>query len=117
MELAEFQGNVVQSIELSQADIRWYEERLSLVVENRIVKLTATEYQLLFPMRHRLPVPYEELALAVYGCEMDNKVRLMLDKHIDRIRGKIRSTGYYVYCILNYGYILLPEVYLRSRQA
>ena len=41
---------------------------------------------------------------------MDEKARLTMDKHVERIRGKLRGTGIYLYCVLGYGYLLLPEV-------
>jgi DNA-binding response OmpR family regulator len=43
----------------------------------------------------------------MYNCEVDPQVREMIDKHIDRLRRKLRNTGLYVYCILGYGYLLL----------
>jgi DNA-binding response OmpR family regulator len=94
---------------LKVKDIRWYTDRRSISIRDRIVRLTLTEYQLLAPLKHGEPITYANLAMAVYHCEIDEKVRLMMDKHIDRIRGKLRGTGLYIYCVLNYGYILLPE--------
>jgi hypothetical protein len=45
-----------------------------------------------------------------YRYQVDDRVRSMMDKHIDRIRNKLRGTGFYVYCVLGYGYLLLPEL-------
>ncbi|GCE03492.1 helix-turn-helix domain-containing protein [Dictyobacter aurantiacus] len=92
-------------------DIRWYNEQHSIIIQGRIVKLTMKEYQLLFPLRQGKPITYAQLAMSVYGCSLDGKVRLMMDKHIDRIRGKLRGRGLYIYCVLNYGYVLLPEIW------
>jgi DNA-binding response OmpR family regulator len=89
--------------------MRWNIERHTVVINNRIIILTVTEFRLLHPLRDGIPVTYAGLASIVYGCSMDEKVRVMLDKHIDRIRGKLRGTGIYVYCVLGYGYLLLPE--------
>jgi DNA-binding response OmpR family regulator len=96
---------------ITTKDIRWLNDRHMLIVQNRKIKLTITEYRLLFPLKHGKPVTYAELSLSVYGCSVDEKVRLMMDKHIDRTRGKLRGTGLYIYCVLNYGYILLPEIW------
>jgi DNA-binding response OmpR family regulator len=74
------------------------------------VCLTMTEFSLLFPLRYGTPTTYAELAEIAYSYAADEKVRVMMDKHIDRIRSKLRGTGIYIYCILNYGYLLLPEV-------
>ncbi len=90
-------------------DMKWNIERHNVLIKNRTVSLTMTEFQLLYPLRNGLPVTYADLAYMVYKCSMDNKVRAMLDKHIDRIRGKLRGTGVYVYCVLGYGYMLFPE--------
>ena len=90
-------------------DIEWNIERHNILIKNRTIALTVTEFQLLYPLRSGLPVTYAELALLVYHCSMDNKVRMMLDKHIDRMRGKLRGTGIYIYCVLGYGYILFLE--------
>ncbi len=92
-------------------DIKWNVEKRTIFIRNRVVALTSTEFQLLYPLRHGLPVTYADLAFMVYKCSMDGKVRVMLDKHIDRIRSKIRGTGIYIYCVLGYGYMIFPEIW------
>lgn len=90
-------------------DVLWDTTHHCITVAGVKVMLTATEYRLLFPLRHGQPVTYADLAQMAYAYKVDDKVRMMMDKHIDRIRGKLRGTGIYVYCVLNYGYLLLPE--------
>jgi DNA-binding response OmpR family regulator len=92
------------------SDIVWDNERHSIVIGDMTVMLTATEYRLFYPLRHGVPVTYADLALDAYNYIVDEKVRTMMDKHIDRIRSKLRGTGIYVYCVLSYGYLLLPEL-------
>src|SRR5579883_3249530 len=87
-------------------DIKWNIERHNMRIKNRVIALTITEFRLLYALRDGLPVTYADLALMVYNCAMDGKVRVMLDKHIDRIRGKLRGAGIYIYCVLGYGYML-----------
>ncbi|HLZ60412.1 MAG TPA: hypothetical protein VKR06_26000 [Ktedonosporobacter sp.] len=91
-------------------DTVWNTERHTITIGDMTVMLTATEYRLLFPLRHGIPVTYSDLARVAYDYSIDDKVRTMMDKHIDRIRGKLRGTGIYVYCVLSYGYLLLPEL-------
>ncbi|HLI91832.1 MAG TPA: winged helix-turn-helix domain-containing protein [Ktedonobacteraceae bacterium] len=93
------------------SDIKWDNQRHAIVVGKTTIALTPTEYRLLFPLRHGTPVTYATLAQLAYNYTFDDKMRTMMDKHIDRIRGKMRGTGIYVYCVLNYGYLLLPEVF------
>ena len=91
------------------SDIEWNAKLHSIRIGHTIITLTVTEYRLLFPMRSGAPVTYANLARMAYSYNVDEKVRVMMDKHIDRIRGKLRGTGIYIYCVLGYGYILLPE--------
>jgi len=93
-----------------EGDIVWDNERHSIIIGDTTVMLTATEYRLLYPLRRGAPVTYANLALEAYNYTVDEKVRTMMDKHIDRIRSKLRGTGIYVYCVLTYGYLLLPEL-------
>ena len=53
-------------------DIYWYSERHSIIIQDRIIRLTTTEYQLLFPLRQGMPVTYADLAMSVYGCSLDD---------------------------------------------
>ena len=92
------------------SNMRWNIEQRTIVIRDMMVTLTPTEYRLLSPLQHGKPVTYTNLARQAYNCALDEKVRKMMDKHIDRIRGKLQGTGAYIYCILSYGYVLLDEV-------
>ena len=91
------------------SDIQWHCEQHAIRIGHTIITLTVTEYRLLYPLRAGVPVTYADLAWMAYNYSVDEKVRTMMDKHIDRIRGKLRGTGVYIYCVLGYGYLLLPE--------
>jgi DNA-binding response OmpR family regulator len=91
------------------SDICWNDQRRSITVGHWSRSLTPLEYQILISLRHGKAVSYTQLALNVYHCPMDKKVREMIDKHVDKIRGKLRGLGFFVYCIHGYGYILLPD--------
>ncbi|BCL80632.1 response regulator transcription factor [Ktedonobacteria bacterium brp13] len=97
-------------------NIQWHVDKRMITIGDVNVDLTITEFSLLFPLRHGTPTTYTELAEMAYNYITDEKVRVMMDKHIDRIRSKLRGTGVYVYCILNYGYLLLPEVNSHNAQ-
>src|SRR5690349_21371331 len=78
---------------VSVINIQWNAKRRTVVIGDRIVGLTPTEYHLLLTLRYGVPITYTDLVRTVYNCALDEKVRIMLDKHIDRIRGKLRGTG------------------------
>ncbi len=92
------------------SNIMWDDERHVLRIARTSVTFTKMEYRMLSSLRDGRPVSYVILARLMYGRELDGKVRTMMDKLIDRIRGKLRGTGVYVYCVLGYGYFLLPEI-------
>ena len=90
-------------------EIEWDPPHHSLNIQGVKIKFTKTEYRLLYPLRHGSPLTYEELAQIVYNCALDWHTHMMIDKHIDRIRRKLRESGLYIYCILGYGYLLLND--------
>lgn len=91
-------------------NIRLIPQHRLVQVHDRTIELTRTEYQFFSPLLSGVPVTYADLAMNVYRCGVDLKVRLMMDKHVDRIRGKLRGSGIYIYCVLGYGYVLLTEI-------
>jgi DNA-binding response OmpR family regulator len=95
---------------VSVSNIQWDAEQRTVIIGDTAVTLTSAQYHLLSPLRHGLPVTYATLARVAYNCAVDKKVRMMMDKHIDRIRAKLQGTGVYIYCVLGYGYLLFGEL-------
>lgn len=92
------------------SSIRWNAEQYSITIKDMRVTFTPTEYRLLFSLQHGTPVTYVHLAPKVYYCALNTTTRKKMDKLVDRIRGKLQGTGISVYCVFNYGYILLDEI-------
>ena len=90
--------------------MQWDADRRTVTIGEVTVPLTSTQARLLFPLGQGVPVTYADLAQMAYQCALDDKVRAMLDKHIDRVRRKLRGTGVSIYCVLGYGYLLLDEI-------
>lgn len=93
---------------LTLSDIRWDSARHVMAMGEMSIALTPAEYRLLFPLRQGRPVTFARLAYEIYNYAFDERVRTMMDKHIDRVRSKLRGSGVYVYCVVGYGYMLLP---------
>jgi len=91
-------------------DIMWDDERHLLKIACITISFTTTEYLILSSLRQDRPISYTILARSLYNRALDRKARIMMNKHIERIRGKLRGTGIYIYCVLGYGYFLLPEI-------
>src|SRR2546430_8221858 len=96
-------SSIYQEPLVDVSDIQWKTKQHAITVDGVTIELTATEYRLLFPLRHGTAVTYADLAWTAYQYQLDEKVRMMMDKHIDRIRGKLKGTGIYIYCVLAYG--------------
>ena len=104
-------GAYVEQHSVCIADIQWNGSQRSIAIGHTIIGLTPTEYRILSVLRHGMPVSYLSMARQAYQyTKLDEKARLTMDKHVERIRGKLRGTGIYLYCVLGYGYLLLPEV-------
>jgi DNA-binding response OmpR family regulator len=94
--------------ELTLDDIYWDSTRHAITVGEITIDLTPAEYRLLYPLRHGYPLTFACLAYEMYNHAFDERVRIMMDKHIDRVRTKLRRSRIYIYCVVGYGYILLP---------
>ena len=82
------------------------DESRTLLVDKQVVQLTPTEYRLLLLLLQGQPLSDADLAQAAFSRGMDSLVRESLDKHIDKIRGKLEPLGLSVYRLRRYGYIL-----------
>lgn len=91
-------------------DIIWNDDIHVLKTMYVTITFTAMEYRMLSSLRDGHPVSYAMLACFMYNRKLDRKTHEMLFKLIDKIRGKLRGTGVYIYCIIGYGYFLLPEI-------
>jgi DNA-binding response OmpR family regulator len=91
------------------SDIQWLSDLHAIKAGHTLIPLTKTEFRLLFPLRSGTPLTYAQLAWIAFQSPLDRSVRSLLDKHFDRIRTKLRGSGFYVYCVKGYGYLLLPE--------
>lgn len=86
-------------------------ETRTLIIDNQVVHFTPTEYRLLLPLLQGLPLSDIELAQAAFSRDIDKFVRESLDKHIDKIRGKIESLGLSIYRLRRYGFVLTTYYY------
>ena len=86
------------------------DENRSLLVDTSLIRFTPTEYRLLVPLLEGRPISDNDLAQYAFCSKIEHFVRGNLDKHMDKIRFKIRPVGLDVYRVTKYGYILLDDV-------
>src|SRR5713226_7971777 len=75
------------------------DESSVFVVDSLLVRFTPTEYRLLVPLLEGLPVSDIDLVREAFSCKVDTWVREGLDKHIYKIRSKLRPLGLNVHRI------------------
>lgn len=97
---------------LRSGDIEIFPESLEAVIVNRKVKLTPTEFEILYClMQHfNTPVTLATLLDEVWGYDSNEDVR-MLRVHVGGLRNKIESNAKepkYLHTVTNVGYKLTP---------
>ena len=85
------------------------DESRVLAIDSMVMKFSPIEYRLIKLLLERQPVPIldEKLMQAGFSCEMNSSARENLDKHIDKIRSKLRPSGLNIHRVTGYGYVLL----------
>lgn len=91
----------------------------TLLVDNKAVKFTPTEYRLLLHLLEGQPVSDKELFLALFTNRIEDDLwaREALKRHLDNIRQKLKKCRFKIHIrrIAAFGYILLPDPPLRRR--
>ena len=79
----------------------------TLIVDDAMVKFTPTEYRLLVPLLCGHAMTDRDLAQAGFACDVNPQIHKSIEKHIDKIRGKLRLFELNIHRVAKYGYILL----------
>ncbi len=91
------------------APVRLYHEQRVLVIGGAPVRLTPLEYRLMALLARwpGAPVSFDALTRAAFERDADPEARQALEKHMDRLRSKLRPYGATLPCVMGYGYLLL----------
>lgn len=82
-------------------------ESRAVIVDSVMIRFTPTQYRLLIPLLNGSPVTDSVLVREALSCDLKVLGRENLEKHIDKIREKLRPSGLNIYRIVDYGYVLL----------
>ena len=85
------------------------DESRVVAVDAMAIKFSPIEYRLLKLLLEGQPVPVLDGKLVQVGfsCDMNSSARENLDKHIDKVRSKLRPSGLNIHRVTGYGYVLL----------
>ncbi|GHO74159.1 hypothetical protein KSD_19300 [Ktedonobacter sp. SOSP1-85] len=83
------------------------DEHRVLIIENRLIRFSSTEYTLLCSLLKGQIVPDEVLLRALFQNEQSCTENRLLDKYMSRIRSKLKVHNIDIHRIHRCGYILL----------
>jgi len=83
------------------------DESRTIIVDDVMIRFTPTQYRLLISLLKGSPVTDCNLVYEALSCHLKSLGRDNLDKHIDKIREKLRPSGLNIFRVVDYGYVLL----------
>lgn len=111
--------NLQSTLTIGNSVVKRLDDIRTLLVDNRAIKFTPTEYRLLLHLLEGHPVSDKELFLALFNNRIEDDLwaRETLKRHLDNVRQKLREhrLKMHIRRIAAFGYILLPDSPLRRR--
>jgi DNA-binding response OmpR family regulator len=90
-------------------DIRYDGEHCLVIIENRILHFSPTEYKLVYLLLIHGIVTEAALLEGLSLQYTDNTASKLICKYMNRVRGKVKAYGLQINRVYGYGYILLPS--------
>jgi len=94
---------------IENMDIRYDDEHCLVIIENRILRFSPTEYKLIHLLLLHGIVTEAVLLEGLSLQHTDNTASKHISKYMNRVRSKIKAYGLRVNRVHDYGYILLPS--------
>lgn len=90
-------------------DIRYDDEHCLVIVENRILHFSPTEYKLVHLLLIHHIVTETALLDNLSLQQTDYGASKLISKYMNRVRSKVKAHGLQINRIYGYGYIILPS--------
>jgi DNA-binding response OmpR family regulator len=100
---------LVRCSHIENMDIRHDDEHCLVIIENRIVRFSPTEYKLIHLLLIHGIVTEAAFMEGLSLQHMDNTASTLISKYMNRVRSKVNAYGLQVSRVHGYGYILLPS--------
>lgn len=100
---------LVHCSRIENMDIRYDDEHRLVIIENRILRFSPTEYKLVRLLLIHGIVAEVALLEGLSLQDTDNAAPRLISKYMHRVRSKIKAHGLQINCIHDYGYVLLPS--------
>jgi DNA-binding response OmpR family regulator len=94
---------------IENIDIKYDDEHGLVIIENRILRFSPTEYKLVLLLLINGIVTEATLLEGLSLQQMDNGAPKLISKYMNRVRSKVKAHGLQINRIHGYGYILLPS--------
>ncbi len=100
---------LVHCLRIENMDIRYDDEHCLMIIGNRILDFSPTEYKLVHLLLIHDIVTEVALLEGLSLQNTDNTASKLISKYMNRVRSKVKAHGLQVNRIYGYGYILLPS--------
>ena len=100
---------LVRCLRIEDMDIKYDDEHHLVIIENRVLRFSPTEYKLVHLLLMHGTVTETALLEVLSLQQADNAASKLISKYMNRIRSKIKAHGLQINRIHGYGYILLPS--------
>lgn len=106
--------NPQHAMTIGKHNVKRLDNIRTLLVDEKAIKFTPTEYHILLHLLAGKPVSDRELVLSIFHSRIEDDlwVRETLSRHLDNMRRKLRQSRVKIAIrrIATFGYILLPDV-------
>jgi DNA-binding response OmpR family regulator len=99
---------LVRCLRIENMDIKYDDEHNLVIIENRILRFSPTEYKLVHLLLMHGIVTETALLEALSLQQTDNAASKLISKYMNRVRSKVKAYRVQISRIHGYGYILLP---------
>lgn len=99
---------LVRCLRIEDMDIKYDDEHNLVIIENRILRFSPTEYKLVHLLLMHGIVTETALLEVLSLQQADNAAPKLISKYMNRVRSKVKAYGLQISRIHNYGYMLLP---------
>jgi DNA-binding response OmpR family regulator len=99
---------LVRCSRIEDMDIKYDDEHCLVIIEDRILRFSPTEYKLVRLLLMHSIVTETTLLEVLSLQQTDNAASKLISKYMNRVRSKVKVYGLQISRIHNYGYMLLP---------
>jgi DNA-binding response OmpR family regulator len=100
---------LIRCLLIENMDIRYDSEHCLVIIENRILRFSPTEYKLIHLLLIHRIVTEAALLEGLSLQHTDAAALKLISKYMSRVRGRVKAYGLQISRVYGYGYMLLSS--------